>query len=279
MDLFPAIDLRGGRSVRLVQGDFARERSYGDPVASAQDMVAAGATHLHIVDLDAARTGEPLNREVVAAIAHEVAGEGVFVQAGGGVRDSSTARALLGSGVARVVLGTAAVEQPELVHRLARSHPGRIAVALDYRRGGVVDGSPGRSGRPRPPGRRSATGTSGGSLASAKVVVRGWTAVSGDSVLDALACFEDAGACAVVVTDVGRDGTLAGPDLDGLAAVLEATQMEIVASGGVSSLADLVSLARLGRPERRLAGVIVGMALREGRFSVGQALQACEASG
>lgn len=268
MDLFPAIDLRDGRSVRLVQGDFTREHVYGDPVSSAEEMVGAGARHLHVVDLDAARTGEPLNREVVAAIARKVADKGVFVQAGGGVRDEAAADALLEAGVARVVLGTAAVESPGLVRRLARRHPGRIAVALDYRRAGLCDVS-----RPMP------AGAAGVALAQAKVAVRGWTAVSGDSLLDVLACFEDAGAAAVMVTDVGRDGTLAGPDLDGLAAVLEATRMEVVASGGVSCLADLVTLAGLGRPDRRLAGVIVGMALREGRFSVQQALGACAASG
>lgn len=268
MDFFPAIDLRDGRSVRLVQGDFTRERIYGDPVESANEMVAQGARFLHVVDLDAARTGEPVNRKVVADIAAAVAEKGVFVQAGGGVRDEAAAEALLSAGVARVVLGTAAVERPGLVRRLARRFPERIAVALDYRRAGMCDTS-----RPRP------AGASGVSLANAKVAVRGWTSVSGESLLEILSYFEDAGAAAVMVTDVGRDGTLAGPDLDGLAAVLEATNMEVVASGGVSCLADLVTLASLGRPDRRLSGVIVGMALRENRFGVAEAIGACVASG
>lgn len=268
MELFPAIDLRDGRSVRLVQGDFTRERIYGDPVECAQEMAGAGARYLHVVDLDAARTGEPVNRKVVADIAAAVAGQGVFVQAGGGVRDEAAAEVLLSAGVARVVLGTAAVERPGLVRRLARRFPDRIAVALDYRRAGMCDTS-----RPRP------AGTAGVSLAKAKVAVRGWTSVSGESLLEVLSCFEDAGAAAVMVTDVGRDGTMAGPDLVGLTAVLEATNMEVVASGGVSCLADLVTLARLGRPERRLAGVIVGMALREHRLTVSEALAACVASG
>ncbi|MGH9132178.1 MAG: HisA/HisF-related TIM barrel protein [Acidimicrobiales bacterium] len=268
MDLFPAIDLRDGRSVRLVQGDFARERIFGDPVASAVAMAAAGARYLHVVDLDAARTGDPVNRSVVADIATSVAAQGVFVQAGGGVRDEAAAEALLSVGVARVVLGTAAVERPGLVRRLARRFPGRIAVALDYRREGGCDTS-----RPRP------AGATGVSLTNAKVAVRGWTSVSGESLLGVLSCFEDAGAAAVMVTDVGRDGTLAGPDFAGLVAVLDATGMEVVASGGVSSLADLVTLSHLGRPERRLSGAIVGMALREDRFTIPEAMEACAASG
>jgi phosphoribosylformimino-5-aminoimidazole carboxamide ribotide isomerase len=267
MDLFPAIDLREGRSVRLIQGDFSRERAYGDPVASAEEMVAAGATHLHVVDLDAARTGDPVNREVIAAICAKVADKGVFVQCGGGIRDEAAAEALLGLGVARVVLGTAAVERPGLVRRLARRFPGRIAVALDYSRGGSSEVS-----RPMP------AGGSAVSLAHARVAVRGWTAVSGESLLDVLACFEDAGAAAVMCTDVGRDGMLSGPDIPGLSALLDATQMEVVASGGVASVADLVNLAHLGRPGRRLAGVIVGMALREHKLSLAEALEACAAS-
>lgn len=268
MDLYPAIDLRDGRSVRLIQGDFTRERVYGDPVASAEEMVAAGARHLHVVDLDAARTGEPVNREVVASICAKVADKGVLVQCGGGIRDERSAEALLDLGVARVVLGTAAVERPGLVRRLARRFPGRIAVALDYSRAGSCEVS-----RPMP------AGGSAVSLAQARVAVRGWTAVSGESLLDVLACFEDAGAAAVMCTDVGRDGMLTGPDLAGLSALLDATRMEVVASGGVSCRADLEALARLGRPGRRLGGVIVGMALREHRLSISEALEACAASG
>ena len=244
MELYPAIDLRAGRCVRLVQGDYARETVYGDdPVAVAEGFVAAGAAWVHVVDLDAARTGEPANRDVVAAIAAAVS---VPVQTGGGVRDEASAEALLGAGVARVVVGTAASERPDLVRRLAARHPGRVAVGLDHRGG--------------------------------EVRVRGWTEGSGTTVADALARFADAGAAAFVVTDVGRDGTLGGPDLEGLARVLAATDVDVVASGGVATLDDLRALADLRSGDRRLAGAIVGKALYEGRFTVEEAVGALSSS-
>jgi phosphoribosylformimino-5-aminoimidazole carboxamide ribotide isomerase len=239
--LYPAIDLRGGRCVRLLQGDYERETVYGDdPVAVAKGFEAAGAPWVHVVDLDAARTGRPENREVVAAVAAAVA---VPVQSGGGVRDEASAAALLDAGVRRVVVGTAALEQPDLVRRLAAAYPGRIAVGIDGRAG--------------------------------EAAVRGWTEGAGVSVLDAVAMFEDAGVAAVIVTDISRDGTLAGPDLDGLAAVRDRTTIDVVASGGVGSLDDLRALARLGG----LAGVIVGKALYEGLFTVEEAIAACALSG
>jgi phosphoribosylformimino-5-aminoimidazole carboxamide ribotide isomerase len=246
LDLYPAIDLRGGRCVRLYQGDYGRESAYGtDPVAVAEGFAAAGVRWVHVVDLDAARTGEPANRGVVAAIAAAVRRAGVCVQAGGGVRDQASAEALYATGVERVVLGTAAVEQPELVRSLAAEHP--VAVGLDERDGDVA--------------------------------VRGWTERSGRTVADLLAGYEYAGVAAVVVTEIGRDGTLSGPDMDGLAAVLEATALPVIASGGVGSLADLEALASLSAAGRRLAGVIVGKALHEGIFSVEEAVAACAASG
>ena len=247
MLLYPAIDLRDGRCVRLYQGDYGREQAYGtDPVAVARDFAAAGARWIHVVDLDAARTGEPVNRDVVAAIAAAVRPLGVSVQAGGGVRDQASAEALFAAGVDRVVLGTAAVEHPELVRELAADHP--VAVGLDARNG--------------------------------EVAVRGWTEGSGRKVTELLARYEDAGVAAVVVTEIERDGTLTGPDVDGLASVLEATALDVIASGGVSSVADLEVLASLrAAGTRRLAGVIVGKALHDGLFSVEEAVAACEASG
>ena len=230
--------------MRLYQGDYSRESAYGtDPVAVAAGFAAAGVRWVHVVDLDAARTGEPLNRPVIAAIAAAVAP--VKVQAGGGVRDQASAEALFAAGVARVVLGTAAVEHPDLVRELAADHP--VAVGLDARDGVVA--------------------------------VRGWTEGTGRLVTDLLADYEDAGVAAVVVTEIARDGTLAGPDVDGFAAVLEATALPVVASGGVGTLADLEALASLRSGGRRLAGVIVGKALHEGVFTIGEAVAACAVSG
>ncbi|MGH9067967.1 MAG: HisA/HisF-related TIM barrel protein [Acidimicrobiales bacterium] len=262
MDLYPAIDVRGGRSVRLVQGDFGRERAYGDPLATASDLVSAGARHLHLVDLDGARTGRPANAAVVAAVAAMAAGHGVAVQVGGGIRDRAGAEALFEAGVTRVVLGTAALEGPELVAELARHHPGGVAVGLDHRSVavGLDHRGLGRGGR-------------------REVAVRGWTEGSGLELSEAVRRFEGSGAAALVVTDIGRDGMLDGPDLQGLAAVLSATGIPVVASGGVASVADLAALAALERAGRRLSGAIVGLALRQGLMGVEEAMAACAASG
>jgi phosphoribosylformimino-5-aminoimidazole carboxamide ribotide isomerase len=243
MDLFPAIDLRDGRCVRLYQGDYAQETVYaGDPVAQAQAFAAEGARWVHVVDLDAARTGDPHNREVVAAIAAAV---DVPVQAGGGVRDDGAADDLLSLGVARVVVGTAALERPDWVRDLASRHPGRIAVGLDAR--------------------------------GHDVAVRGWVEGSGRDVVEVARRFDGAGVAALVVTEIGRDGTLAGPALDQLADVLGATSLDVVASGGVGTLADLRGLSALEVDGRRLAGVIVGRALYEGAFRVNDAVATVEA--
>jgi phosphoribosylformimino-5-aminoimidazole carboxamide ribotide isomerase len=237
MDLFPAIDLLGGRCVRLYQGDYAQETVYHeDPLEQARAFADAGATWIHVVDLDAARTGNPVNRSVIAEIA---CGVDVPVQTGGGIRDEAAAEALFEAGVRRVVLGTAALEQPALVHRLAERYP--VAVGLDAR------------GR--------------------EVAVRGWEKGSGRDLLDVAAEFADAGVEALVVTEIARDGTLAGPDLEGLAEVLDATTVPIVASGGVGTLGDLEALAGLRAGDRALAGVIVGKAIYEGAFTVEQALE------
>lgn len=240
MELYPAIDLRGGRCVRLYQGDYGAETVYGDdPVAQAAGFAAAGASWIHMVDLDAARTGEPVNRDAITAVARAV---DVRIQAGGGVRDEAAAAALVDAGVARVVLGTAAMADPELVARLASRHPGRVVVGLDTRDG--------------------------------EVAVRGWTEGAGLHLLDAVRRFEGMGVAALVVTEIGRDGTLAGPDLEGLASVLAVSTIDVIASGGVGSLDDLAALSAVAVDGRRLAGAIVGKALYEGSFTVEDALTA-----
>jgi phosphoribosylformimino-5-aminoimidazole carboxamide ribotide isomerase len=237
-DLYPAIDVRGGRCVRLYQGDHGRETVYGDdPVAQARAFADGGARWIHVVDLDAARTGDPRNRSVVAAIAGAV---DVPVQTGGGVRDDAAADALLAAGVRRVVVGTAALDDPDWVRRLAARHPGRVAVGLDAR---------GRD-----------------------VAVQGWVEGSGHDLVDEARRFDESGVAALVVTEIGRDGTLEGPALDQLAAVLAATSIDIVASGGVGSLDDLRALAALDVDGRRLAGAIVGRALYEGAFALPDAV-------
>jgi phosphoribosylformimino-5-aminoimidazole carboxamide ribotide isomerase len=242
VDLYPAIDLLDGRCVRLYQGDYDRETVYGDdPVAQALAFQAEGAPWVHVVDLDAARTGEPRTREVVAAIAGAL---DVPVQTGGGIRDEAAADALFDAGVARVVLGTAALEDPDLVRRLAARRP--VAVGLDAR---------GRD-----------------------VAVRGWLEGSGADLLDLAAAFADAGVAALVVTEISRDGTLGGPDLDGLASVLAATPIPVIASGGVGTLDDLRALAELDAAGRTLSGAIVGRAVYEGAFTVTDAVSAVSGS-
>ena len=230
--------------MRLYQGDFGRESAYGtDPVAAALAFAQAGARWVHVVDLDAARTGEPVNRPVIAAIAEAVGPAGVSVQSGGGVRDQASAEALFAVGVDRVVLGTVAVEQPALVRELAADHA--VALGIDARAGNVA--------------------------------VRGWTEATGRSVADVLAEYEDAGVAAVVVTEIDRDGTLAGPAVDQFVSVLEATSLQVIASGGVGSVADIETLCSLRAAGRSLAGVIVGKALHDGLFSIEEAIAACAA--
>lgn len=242
MKLFCAVDIRGGRCVRLRQGDYRAETVYDDdPVARAVQMEADGAGWIHVVDLDGARTGRPENAAVVASIAAAVS---VPVQAGGGVRTAETAEMWFAAGVERVVLGTAALQAPELVRDLAGDH--RVAVGLDARAG--------------------------------EVATDGWLQASGQPVLDVARSFADVGVDAFVVTDIGRDGTLEGPDIDGLASVLDATSVDVIASGGVGQLDDLRALAGLeSSAGRRLSGVIVGTALYEGRFTVDRATAAIAA--
>jgi phosphoribosylformimino-5-aminoimidazole carboxamide ribotide isomerase len=251
IELFAAIDLRGGSAVRLVQGDFTREQDYGDPIELAERFVAAGAHWLHVVDLDAARTGEALNRATVLEIARR---SSVPVQTGGGVRTEGDVAELLGSGLARVVLGTAAVEDPTLARRSAERFPTQVAVGLDYRR------------------RRDGT---------MEAALRGWRQGSGRAVAEVLAEVSGLDLGAIVLTAIERDGTLRGPDLDGLGEVLDATPLSVVASGGVGTVADLAALRELRGPTtgRGLAGAVVGKALVDGRISVEEAAATCAPSG
>ena len=243
--LFPAIDLRGGRCVRLLRGDYAAETVYDDdPVGVALRYEAAGAQWIHVVDLDAALRGEATNLDALAAVCAAVS---CRVQSGGGVRSAEAAASLIDAGVARVVVGTAAVEQPDLVSEISARYPGGVAVGLDAR---------GRD-----------------------VAVRGWTESSGMDLLELAKRFEESGAAALVVTEIGRDGTLEGPDTAQLASVLESTTLPVVASGGVGTLDDLRLLAGLEAGGRRLAGAIVGRALYEGCFTVEEGIAACSPPG
>jgi phosphoribosylformimino-5-aminoimidazole carboxamide ribotide isomerase len=238
--LYPSIDLRAGRVVRLYQGDFDAETVYGDdPLAVARGFADAGATWIHVVDLDASRTGEQVNLRVIEAICAAV---DCSVQTGGGVRSAAAATHLLDAGIARVVIGTAAVEQPELVDELCLAYPGAIAIGLDAR---------GRD-----------------------VAVRGWTEGGGGDLPALVARFADSGAAAAIVTQIAVDGTLAGPDLETYEAALAAGPLPVIASGGVGTLDDLRRLAALRVGDRALAGAIVGRAIYEGRFTVRDALEA-----
>jgi phosphoribosylformimino-5-aminoimidazole carboxamide ribotide isomerase len=243
MILFPAIDLRDGKCVRLYQGDYGRETVYGtDPVDQARRFVAEGAEAIHVVDLDAARTGKPTNRPVIAAICDAVSAP---VQVGGGVRSTAAADELFAVGVHRVVIGTAALENPSLVTDLA-GRGRRVAVGLDAR--------------------------------GDEVATHGWTERTGRTVGEMAQQFADSGVEALIVTEISRDGTLAGPDVDGLSRLLAATAIPVLASGGVGSLEDLTVLSTIavghGDDRRRFAGVIVGRAFYEGAFTLPQALDA-----
>jgi phosphoribosylformimino-5-aminoimidazole carboxamide ribotide isomerase len=240
MILYPAIDLLGGSCVRLLKGDYSAATTYNaDPVAQAIEFVAQGAAWIHMVDLDAARSGTATNHKSIAAVCGTV---DVPVQVGGGVRSVEAAQQLAQLGVSRVVIGTAAVENPDLVARVAARQP--VAVGLDARNG--------------------------------LIATHGWTETSDLSVLDAAARFADAGVAAIVATDIARDGTMEGPDTGGLADLLAESVVPIVASGGVGTIDDLRRLAELvvraAAGERRLEGVIAGRAIYEGAFTVAEAV-------
>ncbi|MFM7107821.1 MAG: 1-(5-phosphoribosyl)-5-[(5-phosphoribosylamino)methylideneamino]imidazole-4-carboxamide isomerase [Planctomycetaceae bacterium] len=235
MELWPAIDLRGGNCVRLAQGDYARETVFGtDPVANVRDFVAAGARRLHVVDLDGAKDGVATQAVLVGRM---VAAAGVPVQLGGGVRSRETAAAYHDAGVARVVIGSLAIERPDLLDALAREFPGRIVLGLDARDG--------------------------------LVATRGWLETSTLRAVDVAQRHADLPLAAIVYTDIARDGMLSGPNLRALAEMIAATNLPVVASGGVSCAADIRRIAETGA-----AGCIVGRALYDGKVTLAEALAA-----
>jgi phosphoribosylformimino-5-aminoimidazole carboxamide ribotide isomerase len=234
--LFPAIDLKNGEAVRLQRGDMARPTVFSrDPAAQARVFAEQGFSYLHLVDLDGAFAGRPVN---AAAVERIIAAVKVPVQLGGGIRDRATIDAWLDKGIARVIIGTAAVRDPALVKAAARAHPGRIAVGLDARDG--------------------------------KIAVEGWSKTSALSALDVARRFEDEGVAAIVYTDVNRDGMLQGLNLDATIALAERISLPVIASGGLASLADVRAL--LEPRAQKLEGAIAGRALYDGRLDPAAAL-------
>jgi phosphoribosylformimino-5-aminoimidazole carboxamide ribotide isomerase len=233
--LFPAIDIRGGKAVRLSQGDYEKETRYDDdPVVAAQRWVEGGARWLHVVDLDGARAGAPVNLAHVRRIVSAVS---VPVQLGGGLRDSRKVEEAISSGVERVVLGTAAVRDPDMAEAIAAAHGDRVVASVDARSG--------------------------------KVAAEGWTEESELGATEVIAELSRRGLRRFVYTPVDVDGLMEGPDIDSLTEVAQSTDGEVIYSGGVGSLDDLRSLAGLGLSN--LEGVIVGKALYEQRFTVTEA--------
>ena len=241
MILYPAIDIRDGKAVRLVQGDYDQERAYDDdPVVAARRWVDGGAQWLHVVDLDGARAGEPVNLEQVRRI---VAAVEVPVQLGGGLRDSKKVEEALSSGAERVVLGTAAVRDPEMTGAIAAAHGDRVVASVDTRSG--------------------------------KVAVEGWTEQSELRATDVIGALAGWGISRFVYTPVEVDGLMEGPDLDSLREVAAATESALIYSGGVGSLDDLKALKARAHPN--IAGVICGRALYDGRIDAKAALAFMEA--
>lgn len=240
MELYPAIDLLGGRCVRLRKGRLDDVTVYDtDPVARAAAFEAQGAAWVHVVDLDRALETGHENTEAVAAICSDT---GLRVQTGGGLRGEATCEEMLDAGADRIVLGTAVTEDPDLVERLADRHSGQIAAAID-----TIEG---------------------------EVAVRGWRHSGGVHGVTLAMRLQELGVDALLATDVSRDGMLTGPDIAGLIELLVAVDVPVLASGGVSSIDDLVQLARLEREGKRLAGVVVGKAIYERRFDVTNAIAA-----
>jgi phosphoribosylformimino-5-aminoimidazole carboxamide ribotide isomerase len=237
MILFPAIDLKEGLAVRLEQGDMARATVFHrDPAAQARAFEMQGFAYLHIVDLDGAFAGKPVNADAVDRILETI---GIPVQLGGGVRDMATVEAWLGKGVDRVIIGTAAVRDPQFVKEAAKKFHGRVAVGLDARDG--------------------------------KVAVQGWAETSELTALDIARRFEDAGVAAIIYTDIARDGLLQGLNLDATIALAEAISIPVVASGGLGSIDDIKAL--LEPRARKLEGAIAGRALYDGRLDPAAALK------
>jgi phosphoribosylformimino-5-aminoimidazole carboxamide ribotide isomerase len=235
--LFPAIDLKEGLAVRLEQGDMARATVFHrDPAAQARGFEVQGFAYLHIVDLDGAFAGKPVNADAVDRILETV---GIPVQLGGGVRDMATVEAWLGKGVDRVIIGTAAVRDPDFVKAAAKKFPGRVAVGLDARDG--------------------------------KVAVQGWAETSELSALEIARRFEDAGVSAIIYTDIARDGLLKGLNLDATITLAEAISIPVIASGGLASIDDIKAM--LEPRAKKLEGAIAGRALYDGRLDAAEALK------
>ena len=237
MILYPAIDLKDGKAVRLLRGEMEKATVFNDdPAAQARAFVEAGAEWLHLVDLNGAFAGRPVNAGAVEAIL--AACPGTPAQLGGGIRDMATIERWLGAGLARVILGTVAVEEPELVREAARAFPGKVAVGIDARAG--------------------------------RVATRGWAEETEVEATDLARRFEDAGVAAIIYTDIDRDGAMGGPNVAATAALARAVSVPVIASGGVSSLADLVALRDTGV----IAGAISGRALYDGKIDLKEALAA-----
>ncbi len=240
MILYPAIDLKDGQAVRLLRGDMDKATVFNDdPAAQARAFVEAGCDWLHLVDLNGAFEGTPVNAAPVEAI---LASCDVPAQLGGGIRDMATIETWLAKGLARVILGTVAVENPDLVREAARAFPGKIAVGIDARGG--------------------------------KVATRGWAEETDTDATDLARSFEDAGVAAIIYTDINRDGAMQGPNIEATAALARAVSIPVIASGGVSSLDDLIALRDCGAD---LNGAISGRALYDGAIDLGQALAAMKA--
>jgi len=234
--LFPAIDLKNGECVRLEQGDMARATVFNlDPAAQAKTFETQGFEYLHVVDLDGAFAGKPMNAQAVEAMLKVVK---FPVQLGGGIRDLATIEAWLAKGIRRVIIGTAAVRDPALVKEAAKKFPGRVAVGLDARDG--------------------------------RVAVEGWAETSTVTALDIAQRFEDAGVAAIIFTDIARDGLLKGLNLDATIALADAISIPVIASGGFASIADVKAL--LEPRAKKLEGAISGRALYDGRLDPAEAL-------
>ena len=240
MILFPAIDLKDGQAVRLVHGDMDQSTVFNDdPAAQARSFVEAGCSWLHLVDLNGAFAGTPVNAAPVEAILKACP---VPAQLGGGIRDMATIENWLDKGLARVILGTVAVENPQLVRDAARAFPGQVAVGIDARNGFVA--------------------------------TKGWAEETDVNVTDLAKSFEDAGVAAIIYTDILRDGAMGGPNIDATAALSRAVSIPVIASGGVSSLDDLIALKSTGV----ISGAISGRALYDGAIDLAEALKVMAAS-
>jgi phosphoribosylformimino-5-aminoimidazole carboxamide ribotide isomerase len=248
MIVFPAIDLKAGQVVRLAQGDMARATVYGDdPAAQARLFAQAGATHLHVVDLDGSFAGRAENRAAVEAIVTEFPGK---VQLGGGIRNVEAVEGWLRLGVSRIVMGTAALKEPAFVREMAAAHPGAIVVAVDARDG--------------------------------MVATEGWASVSDVPVIDLARRFEDAGVAALLFTDIGRDGLLKGCNVEATVALARAVELPVIASGGVAGIEDIRALApheRIGSGDGGIEGVITGRALYDGRLDLAEAIGVASGAG